>query len=196
MADNLETVKWQVPSWEASGKDKVAWVDEQIAEAEGWLSGQPSYKELNRNLRVFNGIFKDKTKSSLITNGLRYAVTKFVTTLADIREIASYGSDLKAFKQMAEMLTKVSKCVYLESDFPIQILKVLQYATVMGVGYLWPKIRPSDYGFGPREMVFDALGLLDVMPTQVPSRTNDVQDAYSITIYDYMPIAEASAKFP
>ena len=196
MADNLETVKWQVPPWEASGKDKVAWVDEQIAEAEGWLSGQPSYKELNRNLRVFNGIFKDKTKSSLITNGLRYAVTKFVTTLADIREIASYGSDLKAFKQMAEMLTKVSKCVYLESDFPIQILKVLQYATVMGVGYLWPKIRPSDYGFGPREMVFDALGLLDVMPTQVPSRTNDVQDAYSITIYDYMPIAEASAKFP
>lgn len=192
----LETIRWQVPNWEAPGSEKVAWVDEQIAEAEGWLEGQPSYKKLNRNLRVFDGIFNDKTKSKLVTNELRYAVTKFVTTLAEVREIAAYGSDVKAYKQMAEMLTKVAKCVYLESDFPIQILKVLQYATVMGVGYLWPKVRTSEYGYGPREMTFDALGLLDVMPTQVPSRTNDVQDAYSVTVYDYMPIAEASGRFP
>jgi hypothetical protein len=97
---------------------------------------------------------------------------------------------------MAEMLTKASKAVYLESDFPIQILKVLQYATVMGIGYLWPKVRATEYGYGPREMVFDALGLLDVMPVQIPARSNDVQDAYAVTIYDYMPIAEAHGRFP
>jgi hypothetical protein len=192
----METVTWQCPPWEASGSEKVAWVESQIQEGEGWLSGQKSYKNLNRNLRIFDGIFSDKTKSSLITNELRYAVTKFVTTLAEVREIASYGSDVKAYKQMAEMLTKVAKAVYLESDFPIQILKVLQFATVMGVGYLWPKVVPTEYGFGPREMRFDALGILDVIPTQVPSRSNDIQDAYSVTAFDYMPIAEASAKFP
>jgi hypothetical protein len=113
-----------------------------------------------------------------------------------VREIASYGSDVPAFKKMAEMLTKVSKCVYLESDFPIQILKVLQYAAVMGIGYLWPKVRPTEFGFGPREMTFDALGVLDVVPVQIPARTNDVQDAYAVTIYDYMPIAEAYGRFP
>ena len=97
---------------------------------------------------------------------------------------------------MAEMLTKVSKCVYLESDFPYQILRVLQYACVMGIGYLWPKVRPTEYGFGLREMAFDALGLLDVVPVQIPARSNDIQDAYAVTVYDFMPIAEASAKFP
>ena len=194
--DALETVVWQAPPFESPASVKIGWIESQIQEAEGWLEGQKSYKNLASNLRVFDGIFKDKTKSLLVTNGLRYAVKKFTTTLAEVREIASYGSDLKAYKPMAEMLTKVSKCVYLESDFPIQILKVLQYATVMGIGYLWPKVRASEYGYGPREMVFDALGILDVMPVQIPSRSNDVQDAYAVTIYDYMPIAEAHGRFP
>ncbi len=196
MAAELERVTWQVPKWESPQSEKIAWVETQIAEAEGWLEGQPSYKNLNQNLRVFEGIFRDKSKSILVTNELRYSVNKFCTTMAEVREIAGFSSDVPVYKKMAEMLTKVSKCAYLESDFPLQILKVLQYATVMGVGYLWPKVRASQYGYGPREMVFDALGLLDVMPSQVPQRTNDIQDAYAVTIYDYMPIAEASARFP
>jgi hypothetical protein len=191
-----ETVSWKVPDWEAPASVKIAWVENAIKEGEGYLSGQKCYQNLNANLRVFDAIFKDKTKSSLITNSLKYNIRKFCETLAEVREIAGFSSDVPAYKAMAEMLTKVSKCVYLESDFPYQILKVLQYATVMGIGYLWPKVRPTEYGFGPREMTFDALGLLDVVPVQVPSRSNDVQDAYCVTVYDYMPIAEASAKFP
>jgi hypothetical protein len=195
-SEPTETVHWQAPSFEAAPSRKIGWVEEQIQEAEGYMEGQPSYKNLASNLRVFNGIFKDKTKSVLITNELKYAVTKFTNTLAEVREIATFGSDIPAYKKMAEMLTRVSKCVYLESDFPFQILKVLQYATVMGVGYLWPKVRATEYGYGPREMNFDALGLLDVMPVQIPSRTNDIQDAYAVTVYDYMPIAEAHGRFP
>ena len=196
MSEQLETVRWQVPNWEAPQSEKIAWVEEMIREGEGYLSGMKAYQNLNQNLRVFDAVFKDKSKSTLVTNQLKYNITKFCTTLAEVREIAAYGSDVPAYKKMAEMLTKVSKAVYLESDFPYQILKVLQYATVMGVGYLWPKVRASEYGTGPREMNFDALGLLDVVPVQVPSRTNDVQDAYAVTVYDYMPIAEASARFP
>jgi hypothetical protein len=192
----LETVRWQVPNWEASASEKIGWVENCIAEGEGYLSGQKCYQNLNKNLAVFDAVFKDKTKSGLVTNQLKYNVRKFCETLAEVREIAGFSSDVPAYKQMAEMLTKVSKCVYLESDFPYQILKVLQYATVMGIGYLWPKVRPTEYGFGPREMTFDALGLLDVVPVQIPARSNDVQDAYAVTVYDYMPIAEASAKFP
>ena len=196
MPDQVETVRWQVPPWEASQSEKIAWVEEQIREGEGYLSGQKCYQNLNQNLRVFDGIFKDKSKSTLVTNQLKYNINKFCTTLAEVREIAAYGSDVPAYKKMAEMLTKVSKCIYLESDFPYQILKVLQFATVMGIGYLWPKVRASEYGTGPREMNFDALGLLDVVPVQIPARTNDIQDAYAVTVYDYMPIAEASARFP
>ena len=172
------------------------WVEEQIREGEGWLESQQVYKDLGKNMRIFDALFKDKTKSSLITNELKYDIRKFCETLAEVREIAGYGSDNPAYKKIAEMLSKVSKAVYLESDFPFQILKVLQYASVMGIGYLWPKVRADEYGWGERKMVFEALGLLDVIPVQIPSRSNDVQDAYCNTVYDYMPIAEAYGRFP
>ncbi len=191
----LETVAWQVPKFESSPSARVGWVDEQIEEGEGFLEGQSCYKNLAANLRVFDGIFRDKSRSNLVTNELKYDIRKFCETLAEVREIAGYGSDIPAFKQFAEMLTKVSKAVYLESDFPFQILKVLQYASVMGVGYLWPKVRADEYGYGERKMVFEALGLLDVVPVQMP-KSNDVQDAYAVTVYDYMPVAEANGRFP
>jgi hypothetical protein len=190
-----ETTQWQVPRFESSGSTRVGWVEEQIQEGEGFLEGQLCYRNLGQNMRIFDAIFRDKTRSTLVTNELKYDIRKFCETLAEVREIAGYGSDIPAYKQFAEMLTKVSKCVYLESDFPFQILKVLQYASVMGIGYLWPKVRADEYGYGERKMVFEALGLLDVVPVQIP-RSNDVQDAYAVTIYDYMPIAEAHGRFP
>ncbi len=195
MPTEIETVSWQIPPFEASPSIRYGWVEEIIREGEGFLEGQQCYKELGRNLRVFDGLFKDKAKSTLITNQLKYNIRKFCETLSEVREIASYGSDFPGYKKTADMLTKVSKCIYLESDFPMQILKVLQYATVMGIGYLWPKVRAEDYGFGERKLIFDPLGLLDVIPVQMP-KSNDVQDCYAVTIYDYMPIAEAYGRFP
>jgi hypothetical protein len=160
------------------------------------LTGSSATRTSRPICRIFNAVFKDDTKSRLVTNELKYDIRKFCETLAQVREIAGYGSDHPSFKKIAEMLDKVSKAVYLESDFPFQILKVLQYASVMGIGYLWPKVRADEYGYGERKLEFDALGLLDVLPVQVPPRSNNVQDAYAVTVYDYMPIAEAHGRFP
>jgi hypothetical protein len=191
-----ERTHWSCPPFESRPSVIFGWVEEQIQEGEGFLEGQQCYKDWASNLRVFNAIFRDNTKSKLVTNELKYDIRKFCETLAQVREIAGYASDYPGFKKMAEMLTKVSKAVYHESDFPFQILKVLQYASVMGIGYLWPKVRADEYGYGERKMEFDALGLLDVVPVQIPPRSNNVQDAYAVTAYDYMPIAEASSRFP
>lgn len=191
-----ETSSWQFSPFWVHPEQISADVENQISEGEGFLESQRCYKDLAKNLRVFNAVFNDTARSTLVTNNLKYDIRKFCETLAQVREIAGYGSDNPSYKKMAEMLTKVSKCVYLESDFPFQILKVLQYASVMGIGYLWPKVRATEYGYGERRMEFDALGLLDVIPTQIPSRTNDIQDAYAVTVYDYMPIAEAHGRFP
>ena len=190
-----ETTQWQVPRFETTPSTRVGWVEEQIQEGEGFLEGQLCYRNLGQNMRIFDAIFRDKSRSTLVTNELGYDIRKFCETLSEVREIAGYGSDITAYKQFAEMLTKVSKAVYLESDFPTQIRKVLQYASVTGIGYLWPKVRADEYGYGERAMVFDALGLLDVIPVQIP-KSNDVQDAYAVTVYDYMPIAEAHGRFP
>jgi hypothetical protein len=187
---------WAAPKFESHPSVIFNWVEEQIQEGEGFLEGQQCYRDFSANLRVFNAVFKDTAKSKLVTNELKYDIRKFCETLAQVREIAGYGSDHPGFKKMADMLTKVSKAIYHESDFPFQILKVLQYASVMGIGYLWPKVRADEYGYGERKMEFDALGMLDVVPVQVPPRSNNVQDAYAVTVYDYMPLAEAFARFP
>lgn len=187
---------WQVPPLESSAEERMGWIEEQIQEGEAWLEGQTAYKDLNKNLRIFNALFSDKTKSTLISNGLKYDIRKFVETISEVREIGSYSSDAAQFKAFAEMENKVAKGLYLESAFPRQIRKTLQFATVMGRGYMWPKCKASNYGFGERRICFQSLGPLDVVPVQIPPSTNDVQDAYVNTIYEYMPIAEAHGRFP
>lgn len=196
---NYSTTKptsWQVPALEKSAEERMSWIEEQIQEGEAWLEGQTAYRDLPKNLKIFNAIFNDKTKSTLLSNQLKYNIRKFVETISEVREIGSYGSDAPQFKAFANMVNKVAKGVYLEAAFPRQIRKVLQFASVMGRGYCWPKCEAGNYGWGERRICFQALGPLDVVPVQIPLSTNDVQDAYVNTVYVYMPIAEAHGKFP
>lgn len=193
---DTRSTSWQVPPLEASAEVRLAWIEEQIQEGEAWLEGQTAYKDLHKNLKIFNALFSDKTKSTLVSNQLKYNIRKFVETISEVREIGSYGSDAPQFKAHANMVNKVAKAVYLEAAFPRSIRKVLQFASVMGRGYSWPKCEAGNYGFGERRIRFQALGPLDVVPVQIPPSTNDVQDAYVNTIYQYMPIAEAHGKFP
>jgi len=186
---------WQAPGFESSPEQRASWVDDMVLEGEGFISGQTAYRNLAVNMRLFEGIFNDKSRSTLSSNFLKYNIRKFVETLSDIREIGTLGSDAKQFKPYSDIANKLLKVIYTQAQYPRQLRKALQYAGVMGVGYLWPKCKAQDYGFGDREIVFEALGLLDVLPVQVPS-TNDVQDAYVNTIYEYMPIAEAHGRFP
>ena len=186
---------WQIPPFTAPPVDRYAWVEEQIKEGEGVLESQSCYKNLARNLKIFDGVIDDNSGSTLVTNGLKYDLRKFIEIISDVREIGTVRSDAPQFKPYAEMVNRVMKGVYIESQFPRQIRKALQYATVMGRGYIWPKCKAGGYGYEERRIVFEPLGLLDVVSVQVPS-SNDVQEAYANTIYSYMPIAEAHGRFP
>lgn len=195
LESDKKQVNWQCPPFTASPKDRMGWIQEQLEEGEGFLENQSAYKNLSKNLRIFDGIIDDKVSSGLVTRGLKYEIRKFIETISEVREIGSYSSDAKQYKAIAEMINRVAKGLYLEAQFPRQIRKALQYATVMGRGYIWPKCKAKHYGYGERRIEFEPLGLLDVVPVQVPA-TNDVQDAYAVTVYEYMPIAEAHGKFP
>lgn len=188
-------VSWQCPKFEEDPQKRAAWVEDQLHDGEAWLEDQKSYKDLARNLKIFDGIIDDGVSSTLVTNGLKYDIRKFIETISEVREIGSYGSDAAQYKSYATMLNKVAKGIYLEASFPRSVRKALQFSAVMGRGYIWPKVKTDDYGFGERRLIFEPLGLLDVIPVQIPS-TNDVQDAYAVTVFEYMPIAEAHARFP
>jgi hypothetical protein len=196
-AMDTDVTDWQPPKFETdpSGTKRAGWVQEQIQEGEGYISGMTAYKNLSQNMRIFEGVFRDKTKSKLCTNSLKYNIRKFVETLSDVREIGLFGSDAKQYKPYSEILNKVAKAIYLESQYSRQLRKVLQYASVTGVGYLWPKCKAQEYGFGERRIIFEPMGLMDVLPVQVPA-SNNVSESYAMTIYEYMPVAEAHGRFP
>ena len=193
--EKSEKQSWQISPFEATPERRYGDIEDQIHEGEGYISNWSSYKNLGRNMSLFDGIFRDKTTSTLNSNFLKYNIRKFVETLSDVREIGLYGSDAPQYKTYAEMMSKTAKCIYTESQYPRALRQVLQWASATGVGYMWPKCKAEDYGFGERRIIFEPLGLLDVLPVQVP-KSNDVQDAYLVTIYEYMPIAEAHARFP
>lgn len=195
MRDKDLATSWQVPSFQSSADEKMGWIEEQLEEGEGWLSNQRPYKDLGKNIKIFDAIFDDKTKSTLVSNEMKYNIRKFIETISDVREIGSYSSDAKQFKPFANTINKVAKGVYLEAQFPRQVRKALQYSTVMGRGYIWPHVHTGNYGFGERKIIFEPLGPIDVVPVQIPS-DNDVQGSYVNTVYSYMPIAEAHGKFP
>jgi hypothetical protein len=195
MRDKNIATCWQVPPFTAPADDRMGWIEEQLEEGEGWLSNQKAYKDLAKNIKIFDAIFDDKTKSTLISNGLKYDIRKFIETISEVREIGSYQSDAAQFKPYAEMVNKVARGIYLEAQFPRQVRKALQYSTVMGRGYIWPKCKTSKYGYGERQIIFEPLGPLDVVPVQIPN-DNEVPNSYIVTIYEYMPIAEAHARFP
>lgn len=186
---------WQVPKFEAAPCDRIGWIDESIQEGEGAMRFTKPFMNYGRNMRIFNGIFKDRARSGLYTNSMRYNMRKMVETISDIREIGTYGSDAPQYKEYAEVLNRTSKAIYLEGNYPRQLRKALQYAFPQSVGYLWPKCHAAGYGFEERKIVFEPLGMMRVVPVQMPA-SNDVQEAYTVHIFVYMPIAEAHARFP
>jgi hypothetical protein len=186
---------WQPPPFESDPEKRFGYIEEQIEEGEGFLSGQRVYKNFGHSLRLFNGIFADRTNSTLCSNFLKFNIRKFVEVLSEIREIGTFASDAKQYKSYAEMTNKVLKAIYTESQYPRALRQALQWASVGGIGYIWPKCKATEYGWGERRIIFEPLGLFDVLPVQMP-KTNDVQDSYLITIYEYMPIAEAHGRFP
>lgn len=190
MPDPSKLLDWQVPPFEADPARRQDWITEQIQEGENWLESQ-NVNSSEGNLALLSAAGTEKLKS----NSLKSDIRKFVETISDIREIATYGSGAEQFKSIVEMFNKVVKVVYQKSHFPRQSRQALQYSVALKRGYLWPRYIRNEFGWGTGEIEFVALGPREVLPTQVPT-SNDTQGAYTNTIVECMGVAEAHARFP
>lgn len=192
-----KTSSWQAPPFTASDAERQGWVEEAcIQEGESWLKGQSAYADIPKALNIISGKIADdanQKRSQLNINHAKFDLRKIIGTLADVREAAQYTSDSKYFLKQADMFNKVSKAVYLESMFPRRLRMSLQYMAATAKGYLWPKFERMNGEEG--RINFEPLGLLDVLPVQMPA-DNDLQKAYSVTAIVFMPVYMAHGKFP
>lgn len=187
---------WQAPSFLDSPSNRMGWVEEAcVQEGEAWLKGQAAYNDIPRALDIIAGkIGEDANQkhSDLNVNHAKYIVRQIVSVLSDVREGGIYHSDTKYLSAQAGMLNKAAKAIALEGKFPRRLRKSLQYMSATAKGYLWPKFErmPGEEG----RINFEPLGLLDVLPVQLPP-DNDLQKAYSVTIIVFMPVYMAHGKF-
>lgn len=185
-----KVIDWQAPrAFEATPQRVQDWVEEAVQEGEKWWDSQPAASS-----EKYLDLLSCKGPERLQTNNLKSDVRKFVETISDIREIATFGG-ADQFKTYIELFNGLVRFIYQDSMFPRQSRKALQYAVGLGRGYLWPRYIRKDFGWGPGAVEFVDLGPREVLPCQVP-RNNDLEGAYVQTIIEPMGIAEAHARFP
>lgn len=194
-----KTKSWQAPSFMAPASERMGWVEEAcIQEGEHFLKGQSAYEDIPKGLDIIAGRIDsaaNQQRSNLNINHAKYNVRKIVGTLADVRQIGQFTSDAKFYLPQADMFNRVLKAVALESEFPRKLRMALQYMAVSAKGYIWPRWTRLDAGYGEGRVEFVPLGLMDVLPVQMP-QDNNLQGCYAVTIIMFMPVWEAHGKFP
>ena len=180
--------------------ERLAFCKEMKEMGEQWVQSQSSYSDIPKAIDVISGrvdasVRSSDTRSNINTARLKRDFREVVGALANIRPFWGYSSESSMYDGYAAMMNKVARAVYLESFFDRALKGALQFAGITGDGYIWPKATRSMYGRGPLRIDFDCLGALDVLPVQMP-RDNDLQEAYIVTICDFVPVARAHAMFP
>jgi hypothetical protein len=195
----LETIdkSWQAPSYLDPPAQRMGWIEEAcVQEGESFLKGQAAYQDIPKALDIIAGRIGDdasQKRSQLNINHAKFILRKVIGTLADVREGGIYHSDTKYYTSQAAMFNKIAKAIALEGQFPRKLRKALQYMSATAKGYLWQK--PERLMGDELRINWEALGLLDVLPVQLPP-DNDIQKAYSVTVIAFTPIYMAHGKFP
>lgn len=178
--------------------ERLAFCKEMKEMGEQWVQSQSSYADIPKAIDVISGrcsVKSSETRSDINTARLKRDFREVVGALSNIRPFWGYTSESSMYDSYAAMMNKVARAVYLESFFDRALKGALQFAGITGDGYIWPKATRNMYGRGQLRIKFDALGALDVLPVQMP-RDNDLQEAYIVTICDFVPVARAHAMFP
>lgn len=186
---------WQAPPFTEPPSKRMGWLNEQVSEGENWQKGQTAYKDIPLAIDIVSGKIdpSNQSRSDLNINYAKFAVRKIVATLADVRQVGYFESSF--WPEQTAMFNKGIKAVAHEGLFPRKVRTCLQYMAMTGTGYIWPRWIRTNGGYGKGKFDFYPLGLMDVIPVQMPAN-NDLQGAYIVHVFIYMPVWEAHAKFP
>ena len=191
-------VCWQAPAFEADDEKKLGFCRQAIESGIKWNQDQSSNEDLQKAIDILagksGGTLSGKW-ANITTGDLKRCIREIVETLADIRPFWGYQTNNDAFKAEADMMSKLTRSIYLECFVDRSLRDALQFAAVTGAGFIYPFYARDRFGSGSGKFEFMALGQPDVLPVQLP-RNRDYQDAYIVTLAIPFGIAKAHALFP
>lgn len=195
---------WQVPRAEQPENDKLGWLNESIQESENSKKSQRGYTDPQRSLDLLTGQQRSRVgapgdiyaeyRARLTSGRLKTNVKTIIAGLSDIRPIGGFHAP-KAFSSFANMMNKGVRAMYLQNNWSGSIKEVLGWAAGTKKGFMRPVYRRNFAGQGKGNIYLDTYGWPSICPVQLP-QDGDLNNAYSVTLLDELPIWQAHGMFP
>lgn len=190
---------WQPPLQEATGSEKMGYLNDVVNATEGIVTKQPGFREMDSAIAMISGRYDRKpveSRSRLVIPRGKRALREVVANISDVRTVDAFTTENKAQSDNVALFNKLWKSIWFEAKFPVAMRRAVQWMTVGGISYICPVYRNLRLSArNKRGMAFDAFPASDCLPFQLPM-DNNVQGAYAWTIIRFMPTFEAHSKFP
>lgn len=194
---NLTHLNFIMPPQNMGEKDKLAVIDRWIGHGEAFIRGSRAYDDMEKAIDVIAGVSARKPAklSQLHLNRVKRQIREVVGSLSNIRPLWGFKSDNPLFDRHVEILNKLVLSWFHTKFVDRSIREALQYAAVLGTGYLsvgWDK----DLWFAGRgDVSLTAHGPKDVLPIGIGA-DNDLQRAGAVIIRSEVPLVQAAAMYP
>lgn len=203
---NYRESDWKIPpEFNKSGERvpsdrKIGWLREAVSEAESFNRTQRSYIDMDRALDVVAGVSASDTRQARSLSGVRVNrakrnVRELVATLSNLRPMWGYKNDNHDYDSHAIILNKMVNAWWHNTFADRAIRRALQYAFVMGAGYISPVWRRNYWSVGRGDIHLNVYGPRDVLFVQLPQDHN-FQGAYAAILRIRTPIHIAHMLWP
>ena len=149
----------------------LGWVKEAESEGLAYLATQPGYGALDRAVDIVSGKFNDELPkqtqgggalSRIRANIIKRALNEQVSVLTDLRDFWMFEANDKArWDSHAWILNQLTNDWYHNSFVDLSIKEALQYAGVLGSGYLSPFWKVSARRRGVGDIALQSYGARD-----------------------------------
>lgn len=182
----------------SSEDDILGWMREAMQQGMTYLQSQRAYMDLDRALDIIGGPREERMSKSLSrvhANRLKRQIREVIATESNIRPDWYYKTDNSEFDHNAMVLNKMTSAWYLSTFADRSIREALQWAAVMGTGYVSPVWERDYWVAGRGDIKLHTYGPRDVIPVQI-GRDHDIQNAYTVIIKTEVPIARMLQTYP
>ncbi len=190
--------QYSAPYFMSDQETKLAFWKELVREGETWVQNQTAFSDFKDAKDIIAGIEQKKLPSQLSktkVNLQKRLIRDVVSTMSNLRPLWNYATDNRDLDESSELLNKLLLNWYQTTFADRQIKKALQYAAVLGTGYLGPDWKSDYWTHGRGDIVLKAYSPENVLPTQLPEDKN-IQRAYAVTFKEEVPINLAHSMFP
>lgn len=178
--------------------DMRSWVEDMIVSGTSFIEGQAAYWDIDKALAVLRGNFGERPpagQSNISANRAKRQMREMIASLCNLRPMEAAHSSNTEYAKRVSVSNAMSRHWWLNTFADRKYREGVQYAAVLGTGYLSPYWDSEYYGDGEGEIAISTYGPSDVLPIQI-GRDNDLQKAYAVVIRNELPLFQVQEAFP